>query len=152
MDETEVERRRAAFCHMRAMIVDRKVRDTAVNRRNLVRLFKIECGCAECGYDATHLGLDFDHVRGDKLLSIGGGSTALYTWDAICAEIEKCEVVCAICHRVRTARRLRDETVDGLRSKIADAAAERRRIDAMRQLEIECTKLMLRSPEQQDVV
>jgi hypothetical protein len=47
--------------------------------------------------------LDFDHL-GDKRFNI---SQALpdRNWAAILAEIEKCEVVCANCHRRRTARR-----------------------------------------------
>ena len=47
--------------------------------------------------------LEFDHLR-DKRFEI---SAALHgrNWQAILDEIEKCEVVCANCHRRRTARR-----------------------------------------------
>ena len=47
--------------------------------------------------------LEFDHLR-DKLFSIGGELSAR-RWESILAEMEKCDIVCANCHRRRTARR-----------------------------------------------
>jgi hypothetical protein len=47
--------------------------------------------------------LEFDHLR-DKLFSVGQ-DLSRRSWSSILAEIEKCEVVCANCHRRRTARR-----------------------------------------------
>ncbi|HVV38682.1 MAG TPA: hypothetical protein VHC63_18890 [Acidimicrobiales bacterium] len=57
--------------------------------------------CVDCG-EADPIVLDFDHLR-DKSFTI---STALHykSMKAILAEIEKCEVRCANCHRRRTAR------------------------------------------------
>jgi hypothetical protein len=58
--------------------------------------------CADCG-ETDPLVLEFDHLR-DKEFCIG---TALcrFGWARIQAEMAKCEVVCANCHRRRTARR-----------------------------------------------
>jgi hypothetical protein len=57
--------------------------------------------CVDCG--ATNpLVLEFDHIGG-KSFSIGGKLTT-HPWQAILAEIEKCDVVCANCHRIRTAK------------------------------------------------
>ena len=58
--------------------------------------------CTDCG-DADPVVLEFDYLEG-KLFDIG---TALpcNNWESILAEIEKCEVVCANCHRRRTKRR-----------------------------------------------
>jgi hypothetical protein len=47
--------------------------------------------------------LEFDHLR-DKLFSIGNKLSSR-SWKSILAEIEKCDVVCANCHRRRTGRR-----------------------------------------------
>jgi hypothetical protein len=63
--------------------------------------------CADCGGDFPPYLMDFDHVTGNKLDNICGMRNRTVSRDAILAEIEKCEVVCATCHRARThARRL----------------------------------------------
>lgn len=46
---------------------------------------------------------DFDHVRGEK--TFGVARIANYSKDRIMLELEKCELVCACCHRLRTERR-----------------------------------------------
>jgi hypothetical protein len=48
--------------------------------------------------------MDFDHVRGSKLMEVSRlvGASAQRLRD----ELAKCEVVCANCHRIRSARRL----------------------------------------------
>jgi hypothetical protein len=48
--------------------------------------------------------LDFDHLPGEeKLFSIGQGAKEKgMTMEKLNAEIKKCELVCANCHRVRT--------------------------------------------------
>jgi hypothetical protein len=68
-----------------------------------VRAIKLERGCTDCGYNAHAEALDFDHVDGDKR-----GDIASLLWSSqaqLLAEIAKCEVVCANCHRVRTTQR-----------------------------------------------
>jgi hypothetical protein len=67
----------------------------------LVSFFR-EHPCVDCGEDDP-LVLEFDHL-GDKQFSIGRGMRER-PWKAVLAEIEKCEVVCANCHRRRTNRR-----------------------------------------------
>ena len=58
--------------------------------------------CVECG-EADPIVLEFDHLR-DKSFTIGQ-SLLKRRWRDIVAEMEKCEVVCANCHRRRTAER-----------------------------------------------
>ena len=59
--------------------------------------------CIDCG-NANPIVLEFDHLR-DKQFGIGrmagGGHWSL---DRIKGEIEKCEVRCANCHRIRHAK------------------------------------------------
>jgi hypothetical protein len=63
--------------------------------------------CADCGGEFPPYLMDFDHVTGEKLDNICGMRTRTVERDTILAEIAKCEVVCANCHRARThARRL----------------------------------------------
>ena len=57
--------------------------------------------CVDCGEDDVLI-LEFDHLR-DKKFTISSGLQR--NWNEVLAEIEKCEVVCANCHRRRTARR-----------------------------------------------
>jgi hypothetical protein len=67
----------------------------------LVEYFRLN-PCTDCG-ETDPLVLEFDHV-GQKAFNI---SAALRdrNWQTILDEIAKCEVVCANCHRRRTARR-----------------------------------------------
>jgi hypothetical protein len=58
--------------------------------------------CVDCG-DADPVVLEFDHVA-DKQFTISEGIRDR-GWDAVLEEIEKCDVVCANCHRRRTTRR-----------------------------------------------
>ncbi|MFD7609711.1 hypothetical protein [Streptomyces sp. NPDC059828] len=72
---------------------------------------KLERGCTDCGYRANPVALDFDHLPGQvklyRIACMAGMSRAL-----IDAEIAKCEVVCANCHRIRTADRLASDSAD----------------------------------------
>ena len=58
--------------------------------------------CIDCG-EADPVVLEFDHLR-DKSFSIGQ-AVHNRNWQSIVEEMAKCEVVCANCHRRRTARR-----------------------------------------------
>lgn len=55
--------------------------------------------CVDCG-ETNPLALEFDHVRGKKKFSI-----AEYNhrgWDTIFKEIQKCDVRCSNCHKIKT--------------------------------------------------
>src|SRR5206468_1660930 len=58
--------------------------------------------CVDCGEEDVEV-LEFDHLA-DKEFSIARGFRDR-TWEAVLREIAKCQVVCANCHRRRTARR-----------------------------------------------
>jgi len=76
--------------------------------RNFERLMEYlrEHPCADCA-ETDPVVLDFDHLPGsEKRFDVGravSGSTR--SWASILREIEKCDVVCANCHRRRTAAR-----------------------------------------------
>ncbi|OLE51211.1 MAG: hypothetical protein AUG51_24615 [Acidobacteria bacterium 13_1_20CM_3_53_8] len=59
--------------------------------------------CVDCG-EADVLVLDFDHVRGGKVFNISEAMHKCYGVATLMAEIAKCEVRCANCHRRRTAK------------------------------------------------
>lgn len=66
-------------------------------------------GCVDCGEKDFDV-LEFDHVRGEKSGTVAqfmrSGPSRLY------AEIDKCEVRCANCHRKVTATRRRAHQID----------------------------------------
>lgn len=61
--------------------------------------------CVDCG-ETDPVVLEFDHL-GNKSFNVAYGMRAR-SWEAVLAEIEKCEVVCANCHKRRTAARLKN--------------------------------------------
>jgi hypothetical protein len=69
--------------------------------RWLIDYFKAH-PCVDCD-EMDPIVLEFDHLR-EKSFAIGA-ELSRRSWDSILLEIEKCEVVCANCHRRRTARR-----------------------------------------------
>jgi hypothetical protein len=81
-----------------------RVRKQALALERTVALFEYfrEHPCADCSEDDPVV-LEFDPL-GDKAFNIGQ-SLPYRAWASILAEIAKCEVVCANCHRRRTARR-----------------------------------------------
>jgi hypothetical protein len=60
--------------------------------------------CVDCG-EADPVVLEFDHVRGQKKNVMSSLVAEGYSIRAIKDEIAKCDVVCANCHRRRTAHR-----------------------------------------------
>lgn len=59
--------------------------------------------CSDCGRAFPPEAMDFDHVRGEK--SSGVARIANYSKNRIMQELEKCELVCACCHRLSTEKR-----------------------------------------------
>lgn len=77
-------------------------------RRNLMHVLNIKMStpCADCGEHYPPVCMDFDHLDGeDKESSISALMNQGASLARIDAEIAKCELVCANCHRIRTAAR-----------------------------------------------
>jgi len=67
---------------------------------------KVTLGCFDCGYNAHPAALDFDHLEEDsKIRSISDMIRAGASWTELGKEIDKCDIVCANCHRIRTYER-----------------------------------------------
>ena len=67
----------------------------------IVNLVK-EAPCQDCGRRFPPECMDFDHIRGRKRFTINR-IMAAHLW--LYQEIEKCDLVCANCHRIRTKKR-----------------------------------------------
>jgi hypothetical protein len=77
--------------------------------RDLVRTAK-ERPCADCDGSFPYYVMDFDHVADDKSALV----SKLVNFGAVqrlLDEMDKCEVVCANCHRIRTWRRMQGHVV-----------------------------------------
>jgi len=62
--------------------------------------------CADCGRSYPAYVMDFDHVSGTKNFCLARARSGV-ALRRIVAEVTKCEVVCANCHRARTHARSR---------------------------------------------
>ena len=76
--------------------------------------------CTDCGLCYPKEVMEFDHVpgRGGKLHDV----SRLKTVRAILAEAEKCDLVCANCHRLRTIKR-KNEKQNAVRARLREIAA-----------------------------
>ncbi len=89
--------------------------EKAYKKRDALRRWvydlKNKTPCADCGIQYPYYVTDFDHIgeKGEKINTvsklINSGSTK-----QVKAEIEKCELVCANCHRIRTYNRKNDKS------------------------------------------
>ena len=61
---------------------------------------KVGKPCVDCGGNFPPECMDWDHIKGTKRRAVAKirGNSQKYILD----EIEKCELVCANCHRIRT--------------------------------------------------
>ena len=85
----------------------RRVRLAAYRVRNqaFVLAYLRDHPCADCGLDDPIV-MEFDHVRGAKRCPVSDLVREGANLETLTAEIAKCVVRCANCHRRRTARTL----------------------------------------------
>lgn len=61
--------------------------------------------CADCELKYPYPVMEFDHVRGEKVANVSRMVSQGVSLEKILIEVEKCDVVCANCHRIRTWER-----------------------------------------------
>lgn len=97
--------------------------------------------CQDCGQAFAPHQMDFDHREpAHKSFRVTGGAASLATVSTSRAEVAKCDIVCANCHRIRTARVNRARSVAqghqgvsaGLDRKRAVWRAQARLLDELR--------------------
>lgn len=84
-------------------VKQRKLLMRAFNRRFMLK-FLYKKKCKDCP-ERRIVCLEFDHIKGHKLGNISHLVNLGYPIKTLKTEIRKCELVCANCHRVRTAIR-----------------------------------------------
>lgn len=73
------------------------------NRRKYwIDKIKQHKGCVHCGYNEHACALDFDHINPDDKLFLIPRVLGRSRLKRIFAEIRKCQILCANCHRVHS--------------------------------------------------
>jgi len=74
-------------------------------RRRLVNLLKMDRPCYDCGNVFPPVCMDWDHLpQFEKSFNIGVDQDSR-RFDLVIDEINKCQLVCSNCHRIRTQAR-----------------------------------------------
>lgn len=84
-----------------------KERNKRVKAENAqwIRDIKSVTPCADCGVQYPYYVMQFDHIGDDKVVNVADSVARCWSRARIQAEIDKCELVCANCHAVRTFSR-----------------------------------------------
>ena len=83
-------------------------RDHTLYMKRKARLVGWKGGrCKDCGYKEHLAPLQFDHVKGSKIAEVSVFLMSA-SWEAAKFEARKCDLVCANCHAIRTAKRVMD--------------------------------------------
>ncbi len=78
-----------------------------VSNLRALRDYKANKGCADCG-ERDPIVLEIDHKnQTTKNFALGDTAKLGMSLTKLMAEIEKCDVVCANCHRRRTAKQMK---------------------------------------------
>ena len=94
--------RQAYDAHRRSQPKERELRKIRMLALSII--FKIRCvvykggKCQKCGYEKCHTALDFHH-RDNKEKEFGINIMRGKSWAIVTAELDKCDLLCANCHR-----------------------------------------------------
>jgi len=76
--------------------------------KNYVNVLKSN-PCTDCHQSFDPVAMDFDHVNGqEKYMDVSTMCDKGFSKEKILQEIAKCELVCAVCHRIREKNRRLD--------------------------------------------
>lgn len=119
--------RRGHYDRNRADYIARAMSEMRMKREDallLVHAYLREHPCADCG--ATDIvTLEFDHRDPTTKITEVAKMLGRRSWPVIAAEIAKCDVVCANCHRKRTARQ------QGWKVRLGERAAAYGKMEAL---------------------
>ena len=98
-------------CARQAVSLSRDIerhKGIVIARKKLLRDFVTQYlsshPCVDCG-ESNIIVLEFDHTRGKKIEPVSVMVVRGHSIKNIAKEIEKCDVRCANCHRIATAKR-----------------------------------------------
>lgn len=96
--------------------IKQRVRERADINRTIAKSFIKEVKntpCVDCGNIYESYCMEFDHIYGNKVNKISSMVAGGATLKKIKEEINKCEIVCVMCHRDRTFKRLEGNKING---------------------------------------
>ena len=90
-----------------------------LRRRDWLNKYKEAKGCSRCGYNENGVALDFDHI--DSSIKKFNISHRLpnSTLKPLFAEIRKCRLLCANCHRIRTLKENQFDPLSRIRGPLS---------------------------------
>lgn len=84
----------------------RKQQNRMAERYAKIAEIKEASPCKDCGNKFPAICMDFDHLDGSaKVADVSKMVNDKRPWAEVFAEIAKCDLVCANCHRIRTQKR-----------------------------------------------
>ena len=80
--------------------LEKNIKSRRTNNKHLIDAYKEElgCTCALCGIQDHPIAFDFHHINHEEKENTISKMTG-YRWEKIKAEIDKCIMLCAVCHR-----------------------------------------------------
>lgn len=79
-------------------------RELKASLRNKMLEYLDNKRCVECGIN-NPIVLEFDHIDPKtKSFSIASGISNTRSWESIMEEIDKCQILCANCHKIKTSK------------------------------------------------
>jgi len=103
MVQTKEQHRKTQAKHRKTVAGKATAKRWYINRRLFIDSLKQGQPCIDCGIEYPPYVMDFDHRTGeDKLFNIGNAPGFAKSKTKLLAEVAKCDIVCANCHRERT--------------------------------------------------
>ena len=81
------------------------INDRRASRVDWVQSIKANKPCIDCGKIYEPFCMDYDHIKENKIKSVSRMVLDNTPKHIILTEIDKCELVCCLCHNIRTQKR-----------------------------------------------
>lgn len=94
-----------AYYKKHPLSIDKSAKERQQRIRDYIRSVK-DAPCVDCNEKYPYYVMDFDHINGVKSFNLSIAANKFKSLKKIKDEIEKCEIVCSNCHRIRTFTRL----------------------------------------------
>lgn len=122
-----------SFCHRvrsqsRLTYDEKKLGYTFIYNRKKIRNLKVEIGncdtCKRCVESDKTSSFDFDHIDPATKVDDVGRMVASNSWEKILEETKKCHLLCANCHRRKTAIQFGYRKISDYSKEVIDKAKE----------------------------